>query len=177
MKHKTMIFFAAVLFLLQVPAGVAEEEREKKPSLTIEMLAPWLKISYYCYDIKPIIGTEKSLYFEVVTKDGVIFNRPITSINKFESAPQYLGVLVRNEGVNLHFTNLFIMNKSGLIKAMDEFETKDFMVGMPKSSFGSSGVFKLGDYFLYSSPNVKKSKHGIKIDELLGEIGYRIVAK
>ena len=97
MKREMKVLFGIVLLAMLVPFGSAADVRETPPPLTVEMLAAALKVSYRCYDLSPVAGSEKSLYLEVVTKDGVILSRLITMLKNMQPVPKYLGLLMRYE--------------------------------------------------------------------------------
>ncbi|MBR5024734.1 MAG: hypothetical protein IKX48_06680, partial [Victivallales bacterium] len=93
-----------VMFIVLVSFGKEAEIRETPPPLTVEMLAAALNLSYRCYDLKLVAGSEKKLYLEVVTKAGVIFSREMMWMKGKYPAPKSLAVLVQKEEDNLQFT-------------------------------------------------------------------------
>ena len=178
MKREMRVLFWIVLLALLVPFGSAAEVRETPPPLTVEMLAAALNVSYRCYDLKPVAGSEKSLYLEVVTKDGVILSRLITMPKNMQPAPKYLGLLMRYEEDKLRFSCLFLSDKSGVVNGtvglkIDNY-MKDMFTGGP-----NLGILKLGEFFSLGS-SAKEGKSivfGDRMDKLGGDIGFRIVAK
>ena len=175
MKKSMRILFMTVMFMVLVSFGKEAEVRETPPPLTVEMLAAALNVSYRCYDLAPVVGSEKSLYLEVVSKDGVILSREMMWMKGKYPAPKSLAVLVQKEEDNLQFTCICCDN--GVLLGNSKFSIKNFMAGM--STFHSnSGMFKLGEFFLYgANPMTGITMNGSKLDELQGEIGFRIVAK
>lgn len=175
MKKGLSFLIAVVILTALVPLGSAAEKREAQPPLTVEMLAAALNLSYRCYDLKPVAGSEKKLYLEVVTKEGVIFSREMMWMKGEYPAPKSLAVLIQKEEDNLQFTCICCDN--GVLLGNSKFSIKNYMAGM--STFHSnSGMFKLGEFFLYgANPMTGITMNGSKLDELQGEIGFRIVAK
>lgn len=178
MKHETKVLFGIILLMVLVPFGSAAEVRETPPPLTVEMLAAALNVSYHCYDLTPVAGSEKSLYLEAVTQDGVILNRLITMLKNMQPCPKYLGILKRYEGDKLQFSCLFFSDKSGSVNAAVQLKIdncmKDMITGGP-----NLGILKLGEFFTLGS-SVKEGKSlmfGEKMNKLGGDIGFRIVAK
>ena len=84
MKKGMKILFTVVMFTTLISFGKEAEKREEQPQLTVEMLMAALDVSYRCYDIEDVVGSEKSLYLEVVTKDGVILSRLITMLKQLQ---------------------------------------------------------------------------------------------
>ncbi len=175
MKKGLSFLIAVVILTALVSLGSAAEKREAQPPLTVEMLAAALNLSYRCYDLKPVAGSEKKLYLEVVTKEGVIFSREMMWMKGEYPAPKSLAVLVQKEEDNLQFTCICCDN--GVLLGNSKFSIKNYMAGM--STFHSnSGMFKLGEFFLYgANPMTGITMNGSKLDELQCEIGFRIVAK
>ena len=178
MKKSMRILFMTVMFMVLVSFGKEAEIRETPPPLTVEMLAAALNVSYRCYDLAPVAGSEKSLYLEVVTKDGVILSRLITMLKNMKPAPKYLGLLMRYEEDKLRFSCLFLSDKSGVVNGtvglkIDNY-MKDMFTGGP-----NLGILKLGEFFSLGS-SAKEGKSivfGDRMDKLGGDIGFRIVAK
>ena len=178
MKKSMRILFMTVMFMVLVSFGKEAEVRETPPPLTVEMLAAALKVSYRCYDLSPVAGSEKSLYLEVVTKDGVILSRLITMLKNMKPAPKYLGLLMRYDEDKLRFSCLFLSDKSGVVNGtvglkIDNY-MKDMFTGGP-----NLGILKLGEFFSLGS-SAKEGKSivfGDRMDKLGGDIGFRIVAK
>ena len=179
MKHETKVLFGIILLMVQVPFGSAAEVRETPPPLTVEMLAAALDVSYRCYDLAPVAGSEKSLYLEVVTKDGVILSRLITMLKNMKPTPKYLGLLMRYEGDKLRFSCLFLSDKSGVVNATVGLKTDNYMKDMFTGGPTNLGVYKLGEFFLLgaSAKEGKSIVFGDRMDKLGGDIGFRIVAK
>ena len=178
MKKSMRILFMTVMFIVLVSFGKEAEIRETPPPLTVEMLAAALNVSYRCYDLAPVAGSEKSLYLEVVTKDGVILSRLITMLKNMKPAPKYLGLLMRYDEDKLRFSCLFLSDKSGVVNGtvglkIDNY-MKDMFTGGP-----NLGILKLGEFFSLGS-SAKEGKSivfGDRMDKLGGDIGFRIVAK
>ena len=179
MKHETKVLFGIILLMVLVPFGSAAEVREAPPPLTVEMLAAALDVSYRCYDLAPVAGSEKSLYLEVVTKDGVILSRLITMLKNMKPTPKYLGLLMRYEGDKLRFSCLFLSDKSGVVNATVGLKIDNYMKDMFTGGPTNLGVYKLGEFFLLgaSAKEGKSIVFGDRMDKLGGDIGFRIVAK
>ena len=179
MKHETKVLFGIIMLMVLVPFGSAAEVRETPPPLTVEMLAAALDVSYRWYDLAPVAGSEKSLYLEVVTKDGVILSRLITMLNNMQPAPKYLGLLMRYEGDKLRFSCLFLSDKSGVVNATVGLKTDNYMKDMFTGGPTNLGVYKVGEFFLLgaSAKEGKSIVFGDRMDKLGGDIGFRIVAK
>ena len=179
MKKGLSFLIAVVILTALVSLGSAAEVRETPPPLTVEMLAAALDVSYRCYDLAPVAGSEKSLYLEVVTKDGAILSRLITMPKNMQPVPKYLGLLMRYEEDKLRFSCLFLPDKSGMVTATVGLKIDNYMKDMITSS-PSLGVYKLGEFFFLGA--VAKEGNcivmfGDKMDKLGGDIGFRIVAK
>lgn len=179
MKKGMQILFMTMMFMGLVSFGKEAEKRKEPPQLTVEMLAAALDVSYRCYDLTPVAGSGKSLYLEVVTKDGVILSRLITMLKDMRPAPKYLGLLMRYEEDKLRFSCLFFSDESGAVNGtvglkIDNY-MKDMLTGGP-----NLGILKLGEFFSLGS-SAKEGKgitfFGDRMDKLGGDIGFRIVAK
>ncbi len=180
MKKGMKILFTVVMFTTLISFGKEAEKREEQPQLTVEMLMAALDVSYRCYDIEDVVGSEKSLYLEVVTKDGVILSRLITMLKQLQPRMKYLGLFMRREEDKLCFSCLFLVgDKTSLASGALHFKIDDYMHDMMTSS-PNFGVYKLDEFFSFGTP--VKVGNGItlnpdKMNKLSGEIGYRIVAK
>ena len=179
MKKSMRILFMTVMFIVLVSFGKEAEIWETPPPLTVEMLAAALNVSYRCYDLAPVAGSEKSLYLEVVTKDGVILSRLITMLKDMKPTPKYLGLLMRYEEDKLRFSCLFLSDKSGVVNGTVGLKIDNYMKDMITSS-PSLGVYKLGEFFFLGAAAKEGTcivMFGDKMDKLGGDIGFRIVAK
>ena len=179
MKKGMKILFTVVMFTTLISFGKEAEKREEQPQLTVEMLMAALDVSYRCYDIEDVVGSEKSLYLEVVTKDGVILSRLITMLKQLQPRMKYLGLFMRREEDKLRFSCLFFSDESGAVNGtvglkIDNY-MKDMLTGGP-----NLGILKLGEFFSLGS-SAKEGKgitfFGDRMDKLGGDIGFRIVAK
>ena len=179
MKHETKVLFGIILLSLLVPYGSAAELREAPPPLTVEMLAAALDVSYRCYDLTPVAGSEKSLYLEVVTKEGVILSRLITMLKNMRPAPKYLGILMRYDEDKLRFSCLFFSDESGAVNGTVGLKIDNYLKDMFTGGPTNLGVYKLGEFFLLgaSAKEGKSIVFGDRMDKLGGDIGFRIVAK
>ena len=179
MKHETKVLFGIILLMVLVPFGSAAEVRETPPPLTVEMLAAALDVSYRCYDLTPVAGSEKSLYLEVVTKEGVILSRLITMLKNMRPAPKYLGILMRYDEDKLRFSCLFFSDESGAVNGTVGLKIDNYLKDMFTGGPTNLGVYKLGEFFLLgaSAKEGKSIVFGDRMDKLGGDIGFRIVAK
>ena len=179
MKKGMKILFTVVMFTTLISFGKEAEKREEQPQLTVEMLMAALDVSYRCYDIEDVVGSEKSLYLEVVTKDGVILSRLITMLKNMKPAPKYLGLLMRYEEDKLRFSCLFLSDKSGAVNGTVGLKIDNYMKDMFTGGPANLGVYKLGEFFLLgaSAKEGKSIVFGDRMDKLGGDIGFRIVAK
>ena len=179
MKKGMQILFMTMMFMGLVSFGKEAEKRKEPPQLTVEMLAAALDVSYRCYDLTPVAGSGKSLYLEVVTKDGVILSRLITMLKDMRPAPKYLGLLMRYEEDKLRFSCLFLSDKSGAVNGTVGLKIDNYMKDMFTGGPANLGVYKLGEFFLLgaSAKEGKSIVFGDRMDKLGGDIGFRIVAK
>ena len=179
MKKGLSFLIAVVILTALVSLGSAAEVRETPPPLTVEMLAAALDVSYRCYDLAPVAGSEKSLYLEVVTKDGVILSRLITMLKNMRPAPKYLGILMRYDEDKLRFSCLFFSDESGAVNGTVGLKIDNYLKDMFTGGPTNLGVYKLGEFFLLgaSAKEGKSIVFGDRMDKLGGDIGFRIVAK
>ncbi len=175
MEKSMKILFATVMFTTLVSFKVVAEQREPVEPLTMQMLTEALKMSYCCYDLKPIAGSERNVYLEVVTQESVVFSREIILMKGTYPTPVSLSVLVRDDGDKLQFT-CFRFDKEGR-HATSHFTINNYIIGTKETFSINMGKYRLGEFFLFGSKQKSISFNGSKMDELQGDVGLRFVAK